>query len=134
MRFILDTNTVSALMKGDPPVAGRVAEIARDDVAICQVTAAEIEFGLKYLTSSKRRSLLQDQWNVVGDELLRLPWTDEVSRVFGERKAQLERRGNRMSDFDLAIAAHALAYDLTVVTSDRAFSRLRVRRENWNSE
>ena len=36
-----------------------------------------------------------------------------------------------MSDFDLAIAAHALAYDLTIVTADHAFSRLRVRRENW---
>ena len=131
MRFILDTNTVSALMKGDPPVAERITEIARDDVAISQVTAAEIEFGLKYLPSSKRRSQLQEQWNVVGEELLRLPWTDEVSRIFGERKAQLERRGNRMSDFDLAIAAHALAYDLTIVTSDRALSRLRLPRENW---
>ena len=133
MRFILDTNTVSALMKGDPPVAERISEIARDDVAIAQVTAAEIEFGLKYLQSSKRRSLLQEQWNVVGEELLRLAWTDEVSRIFGERKAKLERRGNRMSDFDLAIAAHALAYDLTIVTSDRAFSCLRLRRENWIS-
>lgn len=131
MRFLLDTNTVSALMKGDPPVAARVAEIARDDIAIAQVTAAEIEFGLKYLPASRRRSLLQEQWNVVGEELLRLHWTDEVSRIFGARKAQLERRGNRMSDFDLAIAAHALAYDLAVVTSDRAFSRLRVRRESW---
>ena len=120
-------------MRGDPPVAERISEIARDDVAIAQVTVAEIEFGLKYLPSSKRRSLLQDQWNVVGEELLRLPWTNEVSRIFGERKAQLERRGNRMSDFDLAIAAQALAYDLTIVTSDRAFSRLRLRPEDWIS-
>ena len=81
MRFILDANTVSALMRGDPPVAERISEIARDDVAIAQVTVAEIEFGLKYLPSSKRRSLLQDQWNVVGEELLRLPWTNEVSRI-----------------------------------------------------
>ena len=131
MRYILDTNTVSALMKADRSVATRISEIARDNVAIAQVTAAEIEFGLKYLPASKRRSLLREQWNVVGEELLRLSWTDDVSRIFGERKAQLERRGNRMSDFDLAIAAHALAYDLTIVTSDRAFSRVRVRRESW---
>jgi predicted nucleic acid-binding protein len=90
-----------ALMKGDPPVAERVAEIARDDVAIPQVTAAEIESGLKCLPSSKRRSLLQVQWTVVGEELLRLPWTDEVSRIFGKGKSRLERRGNRMSDFIL---------------------------------
>jgi tRNA(fMet)-specific endonuclease VapC len=118
-------------MKGHVPVAERIASGARDDVAICQVTAAEIEFGLKYLPSSKRRSLLQDQWNIVGEELPRLVWNDEVSRVFGARKAQLERRGRRMSDFDLAIAAHAIAFDLIVVTADPAFERLRLRRENW---
>ncbi len=120
-------------MKGQGPVAERVAGCAREDVSISQVTAAEIEFGLQYLPSSKRRSLLQDQWNIVGQELLRLPWNDEVSRVFGERKAQLERRGNRMSDFDLAIAVHAIAFDLIVVTADSGFGRLRLRRENWLS-
>jgi predicted nucleic acid-binding protein len=36
-----------------------------------------------------------------------------------------------MSDFDLAIAVHAVAYGLTLVTADRAFERLRLRRENW---
>ncbi len=56
---------------------------------------------------------------------------DEVSRVFGERKAQLERRGKRMSDFDLAIAAHAIAFDLIVVTADSALERLRLQREIW---
>lgn len=134
MRYILDTNTVSALMKGHPLVAERIAEVSREDVTISQVTAAEIEFGLRYLPSSKRRSRLQDQWNIVGEELVRLPWTDEVSRVFGERKAQLERRGNRISDFDLVIAAHAIALDLTVVTSGVAFARLRIRRANWINE
>jgi predicted nucleic acid-binding protein len=36
-----------------------------------------------------------------------------------------------MSDFDLAIAVHALAYGLTLVTAGRAFERLRLPRENW---
>ena len=38
----------------------------------------------------------------------RAEWTDDVSRFFGEVKADLERRGARVDDFDLAIAAHAL--------------------------
>jgi predicted nucleic acid-binding protein len=36
-----------------------------------------------------------------------------------------------MSDFDLAIAVHAWVYDLTLVTSDRVFERLRIPRVNW---
>ena len=44
---------------------------------------------------------IEAQWSAIGPELIRLPWDDEVSRRFGEGKAQLERAGNRMSDFDL---------------------------------
>ena len=54
-----------------------------------------------------------------------------MSRRFGERKARLVRASKRISDFDLAIAVHAVAYGLTLVTADRAFERLRIRRENW---
>ena len=118
-------------MRGEPHVATRVAATPRDDIAISQVTAAEIEFGLRYLPASKRRRALEAQWSAIGPELIRLPWSDEVSRRFGERKAQLEKAGRRMSDFDLAIAVHALAYGLTVVTADRAFERLQLRREDW---
>jgi tRNA(fMet)-specific endonuclease VapC len=131
LRYLLDTNTVSALMRGQQVVAARLAKTPREDVAISQVTVAEIEFGLRYLPASKRRRALEAQWAAIGSELIRLPWDDEVSRRFGERKARLERAGNRMSDFDLAIAVHAVAYGLTLVTADRAFERLRLRQENW---
>jgi len=131
LRYLLDTNTVSALMRGDLSVATRVAATPREDVAISQVTAAEIEFGLRYLPASRRRRALEAQWSAIGSELVRLPWSDEVSRRFGERKARLEKAGRRMSDFDLAIGVHALTYELTLVTADRAFERLRLTRENW---
>jgi tRNA(fMet)-specific endonuclease VapC len=131
VRYLLDTNTVSALMRGQQELAARVVKTPREDVAISQVTVAEIEFGLRYLPASKRRRALEAQWAAIGSELIRLPWDDDVSRRFGERKARLERAGNRMSDFDLAIAVHAVAYGLTLVTADPAFERLRLRRENW---
>ena len=118
-------------MKGQATVAARMATTARADVGVSQVTVAEIEFGLRYLPASKRRRLLQEQWGVIGPELIRLPWDDQVSRAFGERKARLERAGNRMSDFDLAIAAHAIAHGLIVVTADKGFGRLRIPREDW---
>lgn len=96
-----------------------------------QVTVAEIEFALRSLPASRRRHALEAQWSTIAAELIRLPWSDEVSRRFGERKARLERAGRRMSDFDLVIAVHALAYGLTLVTADRAFERLKLSCENW---
>jgi tRNA(fMet)-specific endonuclease VapC len=131
LRYLLDTSTVSALMKGQPAVAARLVGSPRGDVAISQVTVAEIEFGLRYLPASRRRRLLQEQWEAIGAELLRLPWDDQVSRTFGESKARLERAGHRMSDFDLAIAAHAMAFGLIVVSDDAAFARTGVQRESW---
>ncbi len=131
MRYVLDTNTVSALMKSVPSVAARMQETHRADVAISQVTVAEIEFGLRYLPASKRRRVLAAQWRSIGAELIRLVWDDDVSRAFGERKARLQRGGIPMSDFDLAVAAHAIAHGLIVVTSDAAFDRLGIRREDW---
>ncbi len=131
MKYLLDTNTVSALMRGLPAVAARLAKTPRADVAISQITAAEIEFGLRYVPASRRRRLLQAQWEAIGSELIRLPWDDPVSRAFGVHKARLARRGRSMSDFDLAIAAHAIAFGLIVVTADAAFGRLGIRRQNW---
>ena len=122
---------VSALMKGTPAVAARLERTRRDDVSISQVTVAEIEFGLRAMPASRRQRLLQEQWRTIAQELIRLPWDDAVSRAFGERKARLERSGARISDFDLAIAAHAIALDLIVVTADGAFERAGVARENW---
>jgi tRNA(fMet)-specific endonuclease VapC len=118
-------------MKGEPSVAARIAESAREEVGISQITVAEIEFGLHCLPASKRRTQLRGQWAAIGSELLRLSWDDRVSRAFGEQKARLERSGDRISDFDLAVAAHAIALDLVVVTADRGFERVGVRRENW---
>jgi tRNA(fMet)-specific endonuclease VapC len=118
-------------MKSVPSVAARMQETHRADVAISQVTVAEIEFGLRYLPASKRRRVLAAQWRSIGAELIRLVWDDDVSRAFGERKARLQRGGIPMSDFDLAVAAHAIAHGLIVVTSDAAFDRLGIRREDW---
>jgi tRNA(fMet)-specific endonuclease VapC len=122
---------VSALMKGAPSVVARLERTRRDDVSISQVTVAEIEFGLRVLPASRRRTLLREQWRTIGQELIRLPWDDAVSRAFGEHKARLERTGTRISDFDLAIAAHAIALDLVVVTADGAFDRAGAACENW---
>ena len=51
-------------------------------------------------------------------EIGRAQWTDAVSERFGLIKAALERKGQRLEDFDAAIAAHALAEGATLVTAN----------------
>ena len=50
--------------------------------------------------------------------MTRVPWDDEVSDRFGTAKAALERAGTRLEDFDLAVAAQALASGAVLVTAN----------------
>jgi tRNA(fMet)-specific endonuclease VapC len=115
--YVLDTNVVSALMKGSAVVVERLAATAPADVALPQPVLAEIAFGIERLPRSKRRAALQSRFDLIS-VLPRAEWTDAVSQMFGRIKASLERRGTRIEDFDAAIAAHALALDATLVTAD----------------
>jgi tRNA(fMet)-specific endonuclease VapC len=132
--YILDTNAVSALMKGTPAVVDRLTALAPDEVAIPQPVIAEIAFGIERLPRSKRRTFLQARFDLVSAGLRRVDWTDAVSLAFGRTKALLERRGMRIEDFDAAIAAHALALEATLVTAnlDHMIRVPGLRIEGWN--
>jgi tRNA(fMet)-specific endonuclease VapC len=116
--YVLDTNAVSALMKGSELVIARLASCAPSDVGVPQPVIAEIAFGLERLPRSKRRSALEARFELICSELSRIEWTDDVSLAYGRIKALLERRGTRIEDFDAAIAAHALAHTATLVTAN----------------
>ena len=102
---------------GDGRVRRRRAR-KKGGAAIPQPAVAEIAYGIERLPRSKRRSALQDRFDLVRTELARSPWTDAVSERFGAIKAGLERKGDRIEDFDAAIAAHALAEGAILVTAN----------------
>jgi tRNA(fMet)-specific endonuclease VapC len=120
LRYVLDTNAVSALMKGDARVVARLMRVKRSDVSIPQPVMAEIAYGLERLPRSKRRDALRGRHELIAGEITRAQWTDDVSARFGVIKAHLERRGARIEDFDVAIAAHALAIGAVLVTANVA--------------
>ena len=136
MIYVLDTNAVSALMKGTPAVVERLAASAPAEVAIPQLVLAEIAFGIERLPRSKRRTSLQARFDLVSAELPRAEWTDAVSQAFGRIKAMLERRGTRIEDFDAAIAAHALSLEATLVTAnlDHMVRVPGLRVEDWSQD
>lgn len=116
--YVLDTNAVSALMRGDARVIGRLRQIDRSEVAVPHPALAEIAYGLARLPRSRRRSDLERRAEAIRAEISRAEWTDAVSDAFGTIKAALERAGKRIEDFDAAIAAHALAAEGTLVTAN----------------
>ena len=135
MTYVLDTNTLSFALAGDASVCRRMLSASRTDVRLPQPAAAEIEYGLARLPASRKRDRLIERFHVFLAEIPRMAWTDAVSRAFGAAKADLERRGVRIEDFDVAIAAHALADEAILVSDNvdhmRRISGLRV--ENWRT-
>ena len=135
MQYVLDTNAVSALMKGDGEVIGRLSAVARAEVAVPQPVLAEIEYGLERLPRSARRERLRVRFDSIKAEVQRSDWSDEVSAAFGRIKAALERKGERIEDFDAAVAAHAVASGAVLVTANtRHMMRVSgLRLEDWSA-
>jgi tRNA(fMet)-specific endonuclease VapC len=105
-------------MKGDLKVIERLKAIARTDVSMPQPVVAEIAYGIQRMPRSRRKEALASRFELLKSELPRSAWSDEVSEAFGEIKSVLERKGERIEDFDAAVAAHALAEGCILVTAN----------------
>jgi tRNA(fMet)-specific endonuclease VapC len=118
VKYVLDTNAVSALMKGDPNVVNRLERVSRIAVAVPQPVFSEIAYGIERLPRSRRRDLLRARFERLRAELSSVEWSDAVTDAFGRIKALLEKRGKRIEDFDAAIAAHASAHQAILVSAN----------------
>ena|SRR5213593_1424883 len=116
MTYVLDTTTFSELMRANPAAIARLKGIARTEVLLPQPAVAEVFYGLKRMERSRRRAALRARFELFRRELRRMVWDDVVSAAFGNIEA--ERRGERLEDFDVAIAAHAVAAQATLVTAN----------------
>jgi tRNA(fMet)-specific endonuclease VapC len=130
VRYLLDTNTVSYIIKGNiPRVRERLVKVPIAEVGISVVTEAELRFGIA------RRPEAVNLKVAVAEFLVRvgvLPWTSEAALHYAEIRAALERKGVPMGNLDMMIAAQALAADAVLVTSDRVFKRVKeLRVEDW---
>lgn len=131
VRYLLDTNTVSYVIKGNRPrVRERLMRLPMAEVGISVITEAELLFGLA------RRPDATKLKNVVEEFLLRvevLPWDSAAAQQYSRIRAALEDRGEPMGNLDLMIAAQALALDLVLVSSDAVFRRVKgLKIEDWN--
>ena len=129
MRYMLDTNIISFLMRRQPGVTARLAGVGVEQVCISAVTAGEVYYGLAKRPSESRTRAVSQLF-----QLLRvLPWDDRVAVTYGQVRAQLVAQGQPLGPLDMQIAAHALAEDTIIVTNDQAFARVPgLRMEDWS--
>lgn len=85
--YLLDTNIVSALMRGEPKVQERLLQENPGSVYLAQPVIAEVRYGLARLPRSRRRAVLADRFELIAGALPRANWYDEVSARYGTVKA-----------------------------------------------
>ena len=129
MRYLLDTNTVSHLIKRHPQATQRLLALPMHSLGISAITAGELAFGL-----AKRPEAVALRAAV--DEFLRrvdvLPWDAAVAQTYGQLRAHVQSEGIGLSALDMQIAAHAVHVKAILVSSDRAFGQLtEITHENW---
>jgi tRNA(fMet)-specific endonuclease VapC len=128
--YLLDTDTVIYILKGHPAVTEYLKRHLQDPMKISVVTYMELYYGAY---KSQRVTANAARVKALGQSIEMAPINAAVAETFGMIKATLESGGNRLDDFDLAIAATALAYNLTLATNNTDhFSRIDgLRLENW---
>ena len=130
MRYLLDTNIVSAVIR-DPQgrVTERIREVGEANIATSIIVAAELRYG----AAKKGSARLTAQVEAVLGALEVLPFEDPADRVYGVLRAGLEQKGQPIGGNDLLIAAHALSLGFTLVTAnEREFSKIDdLPCENW---
>jgi tRNA(fMet)-specific endonuclease VapC len=129
MGYLLDTNTVSFIIKGNLRVRQRLVQVPMDQIAISVVTEAELRFGLARLPGATRLRIGVEEF-LLRTEIL--PWNSEAAKRYADLRATLERTGASLGNLDMLIAAHALAIRAVLVSNDRAFTRVKgLRVEDW---
>jgi tRNA(fMet)-specific endonuclease VapC len=119
-RYLLDTNNVSYLLKGQaPPVRARFERETVDAIAISAVTEAEILYGLAKIPGSPQLRLAVDLFLA---SVTRLAWDSPAARSYAALRTKQEHKGKPLSAEDMFIAAQSMATGLTLVTHDRVFS------------
>jgi tRNA(fMet)-specific endonuclease VapC len=133
MKWMLDTDTCIAIIKGKPAsVLKKLRGKSVGQVGISSITLGELAFGA---AKSGRRDEAQA---ALAEFLLALEiasFDSDSAASYGQLRASLEKRGTPVGPLDTLIGAHAVALDVILVTHNtREFSRIdTLRFEDWMS-
>jgi tRNA(fMet)-specific endonuclease VapC len=120
-RYMLDTNTVSHLMRQHPAVVQRVVATSMALLCVSAITAGELLFGLAKRPAATRLHLAVREFLRRVDVLA---WDNAVATRYGLLRADMQNRGSTLAPLDLLIAAHALNAGTVLVTNDQAFGQV----------
>lgn len=129
MRYMLDTNIVSDIIRNPAGQAAQRARRMAETACVSVIVAAELRYG----GAKKGSPQLLERIEAFLEEVGVLAFDVPADRHYGMIRAELEAAGKLIGSNDLLIAAHARAIGATMVTANiDEFSRVPgLIVENW---
>lgn len=130
MPYLPDTNVWISLLKNPGgKLHQRFQNEPVSELLLCAVVKAELWHGAQKYGNRQRRLQALDS---LFAPFVSLPFDDIAARHYSEIRHALELSGALIGPNDLKIAAIARASRLTLISSDRAFSRVpALKVEDW---
>ena len=128
--YLLDTDTIIYIFKGHLRVLENLRRNFNEPMSLSVISLMELYYGA-YKSQQVTGNLAKIR--TLESKLEIIPVGRESSEVFGMIKANLEKQGTPLDDFDLTLASCALAYNLVLVTNNvKHFQRIDgLRLVNW---
>lgn len=122
MKYLLDTNTCIAFLKGNQTVVEKIRTIGIENLCLCSIVKAELWFGA---CKSERVTANQAVLKEFFAQFSSLAFDDNSIEHYGEIRALLSKAGKPIGANDFLIAAIAKANQLTLITNNtREFIRV----------
>jgi len=130
--FLLDTDTIIYSLKGNECVVRNLERHQYDTLKISVISLMELYFGAY---KSERTNANLAKVRRIEKSIPTITVDFFISETFGMIKSQMESQGTPLDDFDLIIAATALAHNLVLVTNNQKhFRRIDgLKLENWTT-
>jgi tRNA(fMet)-specific endonuclease VapC len=118
-KFLLDTNIISALLKGEVSVANKIDKAKQVNIPI--IVLGELYYGGLYSTQVEKNikeiKSFASNYNVLNVD-------EETSIAYGNIKAALRKKGKPIPENDIWIAAIAKRYELVLITRGKHFKEI----------
>ena len=116
-RCVLDTSVIIAMEKGQLTWQSLTSDY--EDAYVPAIAVAEYLVGLHRSTNPKLREVITVTLGAIESMATLLEFGDREAKAFAILKAEALRSGVGRTDFDLAMAAHAVVEDAILVTRDK---------------
>ena len=130
--YMLDTNTASYIIKGEPAVIReRLRKVPMANVCVSTITEAELLRGVAKKPDAKRLPI------AVKEFLLRvesLTWDSDAADAYAQLRTACENEGKPLGNMDMLIAANCVAVGAVLVTNDKVFYNVKhhLMLEDWS--